>query len=537
MSAHAKDVRELGVGLLVAHPDNPRAAGPLDDLSGLRDSISAHGILSPLIVRPLGDSYQVVCGHRRLACAEELQISAVPCFVRELTDAEALEVQLVENLQRENLHPLEEAEALQRLLTAGSHTTESLAAAIGKSRGYVAGRLRLASLTEAAKDILRRDPGAVATALLVARIPDPKLQAKAVVEILEGITRWVNGKTVKLPMPAREAAELIREKYMLTLADAPFALDDEHLVPAAGACTRCPMRTGCSPDLFGDVDETNLCTNPTCYGLKVAAAWDQAAKVAQAQKHPMAKILPLGKATRAVEKFNGSFVRLTEKDDRDKERRTFRQIATAKAIEPQVYLARGEKGGVVPVYQRTEFDALVARKKTKKAAAEKAQEPSAPSPEDWRLKSEIRQRAMKAFATELWKKAIEFARQAPSEELLREYLQLSYDGDEGALEMLRERQILQPKEKLETALERLEMSDLWATAIVLLADGNRYAAEDFARRFGIGLSAITKAAEKEVLAELAAAKAPKVKPDTPAEAKKRGGSQKAKPAKRRGGAR
>ena len=127
------------------------------DLSSLAESIKEKGILQPILVRrdaDLPESYEIIAGERRWRAAQLAQLHEVPIIVRELTDRDALEIALVENLQRKDLNAIEEADAYQRLMDEFHHTQEELAKAVGKSRSHVANTLRLLSLTPKIKSFL-----------------------------------------------------------------------------------------------------------------------------------------------------------------------------------------------------------------------------------------------------------------------------------------------------------------------------------------------------------------------------------------------
>ena len=127
------------------------------DLSSLAESIKEKGILQPILVRrdaELPESYEIIAGERRWRAAQLAQLHEVPIIVRELTDRDALEIALVENLQRKDLNAIEEADAYQRLMDEFHHTQEELAKAVGKSRSHVANTLRLLSLTPKIKSFL-----------------------------------------------------------------------------------------------------------------------------------------------------------------------------------------------------------------------------------------------------------------------------------------------------------------------------------------------------------------------------------------------
>ena len=139
---------EVAIAHLRANPFQPRQAMDAQELSGLVDSIRRHGVLQPIVVRPSVGGYEVVAGERRWRAAEAAGLSSVPAIVRSLTDQEALELALVENLQREDLNPIERARAYRRLMQEFGLTQEQIAERVGKSQPSVANALRLLHLPQ-----------------------------------------------------------------------------------------------------------------------------------------------------------------------------------------------------------------------------------------------------------------------------------------------------------------------------------------------------------------------------------------------------
>lgn len=161
------------------HPGKyqPRHGFNEDELEDLANSIREKGILQPLLVRPhpgIDGAFEIIAGERRWRAAQLAQVHELPVIIRDFDDEETLEVALIENLQRQDLSPIEEAQGYQRLRDEFSHTQEVLADALGKSRPHVANMLRLLSLPESVKDML--DDGRLsaghARALLGAENPD-----------------------------------------------------------------------------------------------------------------------------------------------------------------------------------------------------------------------------------------------------------------------------------------------------------------------------------------------------------------------------
>jgi ParB/RepB/Spo0J family partition protein len=256
----------IAVSAIAESKSNPRSHFDETKLAELTESILRFGVLQPVLVRPKDGSYELVAGHRRLRAARNAPLEEIPAIVQELSDKEVLEVQIVENMQRADLHPLEEAEGYLRLLRDHGYDADSLALKIGKSRSYVYGRIKLGELAEPVKKALHANEISHSVALLIARIPDEKLQKDA----LKEVTPRYEGHE---PMSYRAASDYIQRTYMLRLTEAPWQLADAQLT-AAGPCTTCPMRTGNQSELFSDVKSADVCTLPSCFAKK-SAAWLQ----------------------------------------------------------------------------------------------------------------------------------------------------------------------------------------------------------------------------------------------------------------------
>ncbi len=132
----------------------PRTVFNQEELDRLRESVAQQGILQPLLVRRINGVYELIAGERRLRAAKEADLTHVPVFVKSLTDEQVLEVSIIENIQRENLNVLEEAEAYHRLIEEFHYTQEKVAEKIGKNRSTIANLLRLRSLPEVIKESL-----------------------------------------------------------------------------------------------------------------------------------------------------------------------------------------------------------------------------------------------------------------------------------------------------------------------------------------------------------------------------------------------
>ena len=247
------------------------------NLGDLAASIARHGVLQPVLVRPIEGAtagqplYELVAGERRWRASQLAEVALLPCLVRQMDDLEVVELMLVENLEREDLHPLDEAAGYDRLLRKdngpqclrGFATVDALAERIGKSRSYVVQRLKLLTLCEKATLAFRENDISFSVALRIARLPDHADQAEALQMALRG---W-GGE----PLSARQLDDAIARTFHLELRRASFPITSADLVPEAGACTSCPKRTGNAPDLFGDDADADTCTDSTCYDRKTEA--------------------------------------------------------------------------------------------------------------------------------------------------------------------------------------------------------------------------------------------------------------------------
>lgn len=137
---------EIDIDRIAPNPDQPRLKADERGLEELASSIRTNGVLQPILVRPLDDGYQLVAGERRLMAAQRAGLLKVPAVIRDIPDDRLLELALTENIQREDLNPIEEAQAYQRLLVVLSLTQEELAERLGKERSTVANALRLLKL-------------------------------------------------------------------------------------------------------------------------------------------------------------------------------------------------------------------------------------------------------------------------------------------------------------------------------------------------------------------------------------------------------
>jgi len=269
------DIPLLPLDLVIPSPDNPRILRHDAAFESLTASVKACGVLEPVLVRAhpaKPGCFDLRAGERRYRAAKAAGLAEIPCRVMDLDDAEAVNVTVVENLEREDLHPLEEARGIARLLELG-WDEESIASRLGKSAKWVARRARLTRLIEPFKK--------------AALDPDHEL-SEAPTGLLEDLARlpvgiqeqlWADCKRCKPNLPwfmrdGRSFNNHVNEHHLRVLDLAPFKLDDALLYPEAGACERCQKRSGCQPLLFGEDEDVlrkrpgDRCLDADCFHEK-----------------------------------------------------------------------------------------------------------------------------------------------------------------------------------------------------------------------------------------------------------------------------
>tara|TARA_R110002126_G_scaffold53121_8_gene143977 strand:+ start:820 stop:1740 length:921 start_codon:yes stop_codon:yes gene_type:complete len=178
-------VRMLAIELIRPNPDQPRKAMAEAELEALAASIAEKGIVQPILVRPAkgpGEAYEIVAGERRWRAAQRARLHEVPALVRELSDQETLEIGIVENVQRADLNPVEEAQAYRQLIDRYGHTQDDIARAVSKSRSHVANMVRLLSLPAIVLTFLSEGKISTGHARAIATAPDPAGLAQVIVD-------------------------------------------------------------------------------------------------------------------------------------------------------------------------------------------------------------------------------------------------------------------------------------------------------------------------------------------------------------------
>lgn len=372
MSAQIQALQQIPLAVIAlsqtASQRERRASFDKGALEELASSIRTAGVIEPILVRRLTDgpsakgfSFEIVAGERRYLAAKKAGLEDIPAIERELTDAEVVELQLVENLQREDLPEIAEAEGYEALAKFG-YSVDQMAAKVGKSRGTVYARMKLLALEPEARKAMKEGELTPSVALLIARIPDRKLQLEAMKVVLTSPSAW--GEARGKPMAYREAAEYVQEHYMLRLKEAPFPTSRDDLVKGVGACAFCPKNTACSDpklgnlELFADVkgarSGAGVCTDPVCYHAK-ATAW-AAIAVTKARAEGK-KVIEGDRAKRILRNphyLEGDYKRLEDRCYDDPKQRTYREVLGKQTEETVTLIVNPDTGEIVQAVKPAE---------------------------------------------------------------------------------------------------------------------------------------------------------------------------------------
>ncbi len=223
----ANGARMVAVGKIRENPSQPRDRFHPDRLADLVDSVRRHGVLQPLMVRTEGTHFELIAGERRLRAARDAGLQEVPVIVREVSDEQSLELALVENLQREDLNPIEEAEGYQDLITRFGLTQEQVAQRVGKARASVANALRILTFNEEIRVLLADGRLSSGHAKVLLGVNDPERQRllalRTVAEHLSvrQLERLVAGPRRRMPRLAGASAggPALPEDYLRQLTD------------------------------------------------------------------------------------------------------------------------------------------------------------------------------------------------------------------------------------------------------------------------------------------------------------------------------
>lgn len=423
-------VEHIAIGRLRPSPTQPRKT--FTGIDELAEDMKLR-ILSPLIVRAHGaENFEIVDGERRYRAAKKAGIAALPCSVRALTDAQVVEIQLVSQGQRQDLHPLEEADTYAILQSKFGYSVDDIAAKVGKSTATIYARLKLAVLCKPAREAFLEEKFGLSIALLIAKVADPSKQADALKQVLtEG------DKPGPSVMTTEEVRDLIVREYALVLKDASFDRADATLIASAGACSSCPKRTGANPALFSDLEsKDDLCTDAKCFQAKKDADW--ARKTDDAKRKGL-KVLTDDEAKKVF--VNGSyvassaaFVDLDARNFDDPKCRTNKAILGSKAADVEVVIARDADGNTHKLVAKKAF-AAVAPIKPDTLAEDEREKKRAKAEREKQKAKEVAHQARMANVADL------AARREPTDALWRAIAAAVADNNWRAREVCKRRAI------------------------------------------------------------------------------------------------
>jgi ParB family chromosome partitioning protein len=176
-----RGVREIDIALIKPNPAQPRVQFDEDSLEELAESIRQRGVLQPILLRPVGKNFEIVAGERRWRAAQRARLHAIPAIVREIDESTTAEIALIENIQRQDLNAIEEAEGYRQLIKRHGHTQDEVGKLVHKSRSHVTNLLRLLELPEFVRQSLMTGDISMGHARAVAGAPDPEALARLVI--------------------------------------------------------------------------------------------------------------------------------------------------------------------------------------------------------------------------------------------------------------------------------------------------------------------------------------------------------------------
>ncbi len=366
MNTHPTEgpVTVIPLDQLVPSPTNPRKKFDPAELESLAHSIRRHGILQPLLVRPTRSpdpkriAYEIVAGERRYRAAGLCNLTEIPVRVRELSDQDTVEIQLIENVQRTDLDPMEEALGYQRLMKEHGLSVVDLIEATGKARSTIYGRLALLKMSPPLVKALTDGTIDYSIADLIARLPNAAQQAEAL-KMAEHHRYSV-----------REMRQQIDRLFLLDLQRASFDVDDATLDPKAGTCRDCPCNSCASPELFPGIAPWT-CTNKPCFVQKTTLASElklaglKQAGTAVIGLKEAKKLFPYENNPDSVSDdrlVTGNRTCYSAKPAKNGKFPTFEKLAEVANVEPVVTI-NPHTGNLVELYDRSKV--VTAVKKTK----------------------------------------------------------------------------------------------------------------------------------------------------------------------------
>ncbi len=297
-SARATSIRQVPVGRIDANPDQPRLTFDEGALAELSSSVKEHGVLQPILVRPHdGGRYQLIAGERRWRAAKMANLETIPAMIEEIDDDTALEIAIIENLQREDLSPLDEAIMYDRMTSEHGYSVRKLAQKLGKDKGYIENRLRLADAPPEIRELVSLRKDTVSHAYELLKVEDPRKRRRLAEQVASGelslvrLREKIEGRRSRGPAddteapvddkPTRGRRPAETDAVEATAAWTgvrPTEISEDSLISAKGHLAEAldelvmVLRSPEALDAFGDVDRGNLAKYLTISKLKLENA-------------------------------------------------------------------------------------------------------------------------------------------------------------------------------------------------------------------------------------------------------------------------
>lgn len=371
-----QQVQHVKVKLITPSPFQPRKEFDEEEMTNLRDSVRANGIRIPLLGRPKpkGDGIiELVAGERRFRCADALKLETVPMIVQDLTDAEVIRIQRLENGARENLKALEAAEDYVQLEKQGKSIDE-ICTLYGVKRSHVFTRKRVAKLPDEIKKLIREGKLAITIGDLVAKLPTPEIQAEAAKEFGGGVKDYDTHPPTIVPYAFRQAQNYIAANFQCDLDKAPFDLKKLYsgdvkrkgstlMLASRGSCAECKFRSGNCKELYPELKSANVCTEPDCYAGKVKADTEEKLASAKAKGQQILapetsrKLFP-SYSSGDSPVYGSGYKTLADTCGEDDKDRTYAQLLKGQAL-PQAYAVLNNQGAAKTVYKEKDLEAAL----------------------------------------------------------------------------------------------------------------------------------------------------------------------------------
>lgn len=212
-------IMDIDISLIKPNENQPRKEFNEESLDELKESIKTYGVIQPVIVRKMGKVYEIVAGERRWKASKEAGLESIPCIVKDIEDFEATKLSLIENLQREDLNPVEEANAFKDLMDQYKLTQEEIAKIVGKSRSYIANSIRLLNLDDEVKDYLSKGEISSGHGKAILAIDDKKKQKKVARDIIDKKLNVRDAESLVKDIKKNTPSRVEKDPYILDIEE------------------------------------------------------------------------------------------------------------------------------------------------------------------------------------------------------------------------------------------------------------------------------------------------------------------------------